>query len=493
MLDFNFMSLVVIFFQIYLFLTVVYLLLDNREPAETFAWIFIFILMPGVGVLIYFIAGHNGRRRYNRRDKLPQVLAKNLEPLFADLQSDQERIIASVEDPHQTYRDDLMMLLYRNSRALITLNNRAEIFHDGRSQFEALIADLESARHFIHMEYFIWHSGPDPLALKIQEILVRKAREGVEVRILYDFYGCFFKMSRAYRKKLQEAGVRIYPFFNYLSSLRFHTVNHRNHRKISIIDGRAAYVGGMNIGQEYIDGGDRYPFWRDTHIRFEGEAVRQLQAVYAIDWFNTTHESVCFEPRYYAHLQECRSAPERGLAVQFPTSGYDTAWPALLHLYFAMITMAQKKISIVSPYFVPEASLLTALKTAAMRGLEVTVLMTGRPDNPLPFWAAYSYFEELLRAGVQIYQYQKGFMHAKMISIDGTVCSIGTTNFDNRSLKLNYEVNAVFYDEATARALERQIARDLEDSRQVHLEDAEKIGMPVKLRNSMARLLSSIL
>lgn len=489
----NLMALAVIFFHAYLFLTIVYLLLDNREPSETFAWIFIFILMPGVGVLLYFIVGHNGRKRYRRDQKLPQLIAKNLWALFEPLRCTQERIIASVENPGSTYKDDLMLLLYRNSRALITDDNKALIFHDGRSKFEALTADIEAARKFIHMEYFIWYSDPDPLGKRIKELLIRKAREGVEVRILYDFSGCFFTMKPSYREELTRAGVKIFPFFNYLSQFRFHTINHRNHRKIAVIDGRIAYLGGMNIGQDYIDGGKRYGFWRDTHVRFEGGAAGQLQAIYAIDWYNTTNDAVCFDPKYYPDVKACSLKSGGGLLVQFPTSGYDTAWPSLLHLYFAMITMAQKKISIVSPYFVPEASLLTALKTAAMRGLDVTVMMTGKPDNPLPFWAAFSYFDELLRAGVKIYQYEKGFMHAKMISIDGTVCSIGTTNFDNRSLKLNYEVNAVFYDEATAASIDEQIDRDLKECRRVHVEDIEKVSVAVRLRNSLARLLSNIL
>jgi len=490
--DFNVMSLMVLLFQIYILVTIFYLLLDNREPTETFAWIFIFILMPGFGFIIYILMGHNGRRRYDREKKLPQNVAKNLITMFKPLDMVQDDIIGAIKNRRQTYQDDLMTLLYRNSKALITSNNQVKFYHNGRAKFDALIEDITKAKRFIHMEYFIWYSNEDALARKIKELLIKKAKEGVEVRILYDYSGCFFLLKKDFKRELREGGVKIYPFFNYLSEFKFHTMNHRNHRKIVVIDAEIAYTGGMNVGQEYIDGGKKYDSWRDTHFRLEGGSVNILQAIYAIDWFNTTHDEICFDPKYYAGIEE--SAKGGGtLPIQLPTSGYDTQWPALLQLYFTMITMAQKNIFIVSPYFVPEAAMLVALKTAAIRGIEVVVMMTGVPDNPLPFWAAYSYFDELLKAGVKIHQYKKGFMHAKMLSIDGKICTVGTTNFDIRSLRLNYEVNAVFYDEQTTKDIDAQIALDLKECKEVVLADLNRISIPARLRNSLARLLANIL
>lgn len=490
--DYNFMSLVLFLFQIYIIVTIFYLLLDDREPTETFAWILIFILMPGLGVLIYYVMGHTGRKRYDHEKKLPQNIAKNLVALFKPLDEVQQQIIASVKNRQQTYKDDLMTLLYRNSKSLITSNNRVKIFHDGQSKFDALLADIAAAQKFIHMEYFIWCAEKDPLAVRIREALIKKAKEGVEVRILYDFSGCFFTMTKAYRTQLRKAGIKVYPFFNYLAPFKFHTINYRNHRKIVVIDGKVGYTGGMNVGQEYIDGSPRFKAWRDTHLRLEGGAVNLLQAIFSIDWYNTANDEVCFDPKYYSGIEESANG-EGALPVQIPTSGYDTPWPSLLHMYFTMITMAQTSITIVSPYFIPEASLLVALKTAAMRGLKVTVLMTGVPDNPLPYCAAFSYFDELLRAGVRIFQYKKGFMHAKMISIDGKICSVGTTNFDIRSLKLNYEVNAIFYDEPTAKSIDAQIELDLKECREVTATDLKGISLPVRMRNSLARLFANIL
>jgi len=486
------MPFMVILFQIYILVTIFYLLLDNREPSDTFAWILIFILLPGFGLVLYYFMGHNNRKRYDRTKKLPQLVAKNLVELFKPLVAVQEEIIGAVKNRRQTYQDDLMTLLHRNSKALITSNNKVAFFHDGQSKFDALFADIKKAKRFIHMEYFIWYSDQDVLGRKIKELLIKKAGEGVEVRILYDYTGCLLTLKRAYRKELREAGVKIYPFFNYMSAFKFHTLNYRNHRKIAVIDGEVAYTGGMNVGQEYIDGGKKYDSWRDTHLRLEGGSANLLQAIYAIDWFNTTGEEICFDPKYYSGIEE--SAKGKGsLPVQLPTSGYDTQWPAILHFYFTMITMAQKNITIVSPYFVPTESLVTALTTAVLRGLDVTILMTGVPDNLLTYWAAFSYFDGLLRAGVKVFQYERGFMHAKMLSIDGKICSVGTANFDIRSLKLNYEVNAVFYDEQTTKEIDAQIALDLKGCREVTLQHMGKVSLPARLRNSLARLLANIL
>ncbi|MCA9404912.1 MAG: cardiolipin synthase [Candidatus Omnitrophica bacterium] len=488
---FEITTLLIILFQIYMAFTVIVLLLDNREPAETFAWIFIFILMPGVGFIVYLFAGRNWRNAGKRRRNLPQYLAKNLFSVFKPLEDAQEEKMAIVEDELSSYQDDLIRLLYNNSHSLMTTRNRVKFFHSGKEKFEALIRDIEEAKDYIHMEYFIWTSH-DPLGKRLKELLIRKAGEGVEIRILFDFSGCFFKLNYFYVRSLRKAGIKIFPFFNYLSPFKLHTFNYRNHRKIAVIDGRIAYTGGMNIGQEYIDGGQKYESWRDTHMRVEGESVAVLQAIFAIDWYNTTEEENVFKGKYYPSVL-CNQNDYDYIPMQFPTSGFDSKWPSILHLYFSIITMAQKNIYITSPYFIPEPSLLMALKTAAMRGIEVIVLLTGVPDKKLPYWAAFSYFEELLQAGVRVFHYQKGFLHAKIISSDENVCTIGTANFDIRSLKLNYEVNALIYDEIFTKEIDQQFYKDLEASKEMSLADFKQVSVLVKLRNSLIRLLSPLL
>lgn len=483
--------LFIIAFEIYIVFTVIVLLLDNRESSETFAWIFIFILLPGLGFAFYLIAGRNWRRGYDHKRKLPQYIAKGLITLFKPIDEVQEKLIKTMGSRSKLQHNDLMTLLYRNSKSLLTVDNKVKVYHRGKEKFEDLLKDIKEAKNFIHLQYFIWHSN-DALGQILKRLLIEKVKEGVEVKILYDYSGCFFTLGRGYIRSLRKEGILIYPFFNYLSVFKTHTLNYRNHRKIAVIDGKIAYMGGMNVGQEYIDGGKRYKSWRDTHIRFVGDAVNVLHAIFAIDWYNTVPKEDIFEKKYFPMLPE-KLELTGDLPVQFPTSGYDSPWPAILHLYFSFITMAEKNITIVSPYFIPDSSLLVALKTAAMRGVKVTVLMAGVYDNPMPYWAAFSYFEDLLKSGVRIFQYQKGFMHAKILSCDGRMCSMGTANFDIRSLKLNYEVNAVFYDEKLTKEIDEQINKDLGDSTEVTLADFNQISIIIRLRNSLMRLFSALL
>lgn len=485
------LPLFIIAFQIYIVFTVIVLLLDNREPAETFAWIFIFILLPGLGFAVYLFTGRNWKRDYDQKRKLPQYIAKNLITLFKPIDEAQEKLIKMMANRSKLQRDDLMTLLYRNSKSLLTVNNKVKIYHQGKEKFDDLLKDIKEAKTFIHLQYFIWRSH-DKLGKKLKQLLIEKAKEGVEVKILYDYSGCFLTLGRGYIRALRKAGILIYPFFNYLSSFKAHTLNYRNHRKIAVIDGKIAYTGGMNVGQEYIDGGKKYKTWRDTHMRFEGDSVNILEAIFAIDWYNTVPQEDIFDKKYFPTLSE-KFGLTGDLPVQFPTSGYDSPWPAIMHLYFNFITLAEKNITIVSPYFIPEQSLLVALKTAAMRGIKVTVLMAGVYDNPMPYWAAFSYFEELLKSGVRIFQYQKGFLHAKILSCDGRMCTLGTANFDIRSLRLNYEVNAVFYDEQLTKEIDQQINKDLEGSTEVTLADFNKITLWVRLRSSLMRLFSALL
>lgn len=475
-----------IVFYIYLVMTVVLLLLDNREPSTTMAWVMVFILLPVVGVVFYIFIGRNWRRVDERTKLSQQFLEDKIAVILAPLIEAQVDRGSRLEQKQDViHKRKLFHLLQRNSNSILTTSNTIEVLQNGSQKFPRLKEDLRGARASIHMEYFIWRC--DPLTKEIKDILIAKRREGVEIRILYDAIGSIF-LDHRYVREMRAAGIEMYPYFNFLSPLKIHTLNYRNHRKVVVVDGRIGYAGGMNMGQEYVDGGKQFDFWRDTHLRMSGEAVNVLQGIFVTSWYNTTGKEL-FDAKYFPPV-----APEQPeLPVQVSTSGPDSRWPSIKHLYFTLISSAQKKVYIQSPYFIPDPSVHTALKMAAFGGLDVRVIIAGVPDKKLPYWSAFTYFKDLLRAGVRIYHYQKGFMHAKTIMIDSEICSVGTANMDVRSFHLNYELNMLLYDEQITAGLEKDFMRDVTDSREFTLEDYEQLSEAVKLRNSLARLLAPLL
>lgn len=476
----------VLSFHVYIVVTLVLLLLDNREPSSTLAWVMVFVLLPVIGVIIYILFGRNWKRLDKKKMFAKQFLEKKLADVLAPLINWQSEEVKKLESQTDLFhRKKLFHLLSKSSHAILTTTNKIKILQNGAEKFPALKEDLKNAKDFIHMEYFIWRV--DPLTQEIKQILLEKAAQGVEVRVLYDALGSIF-MKKSYVQELRAGGVEIYPYFNFLSSWKIHTLNYRNHRKIVIIDGKIAYTGGMNMGQEYIDGGRQFDYWRDTHLRVEGETVALLQGIFTVSWFNTTKTEL-FDPKYYPRVMH----EDKKLPVQVSTSGPDSQWPSIKQLYFRLITLAEKKVYIQSPYFIPDPSVHAALKSAALGGLDVRIIIAGVADKNLPYWSAFTYFKDLLQAGVRIYHYKKGFMHAKTIIIDSDVCSVGTANMDVRSFHLNYELNLLIYDAPSAMRLEEDFKNDLKDSREFTLSDYGKLGEEVKLRNSLARLLTPLL
>lgn len=379
----------------------------------------------------------------------------------------------------------LFRLLSESSNSILTTTNSIDILNSGADKFYRLKDDLKSAENFIHMEYFIWRT--DELTQEIKKILMERCRAGVEVRILYDAIGSIF-LKKSYIQELRSAGVEIYPYFNFRSVFKIHTLNYRNHRKIVIVDGKIGYNGGMNMGQEYIDGGKNFKNWRDTHLRIQGESVAVLQSIFVTSWYNTTKEKL-FDGQYFPRVMYS----DEVMPVQITTSGPDSEWPSIKHLYFTLISLASDKVYIQSPYFVPDPSVVTALKMAALSGLDVRIIIAGVPDKKLPYWSAFTYFKDLLKAGVRIYHYQKGFMHAKTIMIDSDICSVGTANMDVRSFHLNYELNTLIYDSNTTKLLEEDFLADLKNSKELTLRKYGKLSELIKLRNSLARLLAPLL
>jgi cardiolipin synthase len=470
---------------LYVLVAGVFLVLENRRPQATLAWLLAFVLAPGVGVLAYVLFGRS-RKAFSRQSKLlRQELEPTARPILAPVLARQDAAIARLEGGSAARRR-LMMLVRRNSRSALTTRNRVEVLQDAAAFYPRLVEDLKAARHSIHLQYFIW--GADPFTEGLKEILTAKARAGVEVRLLYDPLGSHAHLTRAYVREMRAAGVRMVP----TSPLwRLHTISYRNHRKITVVDGTIGYTGGMNIGKEHLDGGKGFDSWRDTQVRVVGEAAALLQAVFSVDWYNAAKVDL-FHPAYFP---PAATGPADGdMPVQVLTSGPDSRWAAIRQLYFFMIVTAQRRVFLQSPYFVPDATIAEALKSAALSGVDVRVMLSARASGDrVPNWAGNTFMADVAAAGVRVFLYGKGYLHAKTISVDSEVCSIGSANIDIRSFSINYELNAVLYSEHLAGELEAAFERDLAFCIEFDPDEYRRRNPAVRFRDSVARLFSPLL
>ena len=458
-------------------------ILENRNPVRTLAWIIVLITVPLIGFVFYLYFGVNYR-------KIKMFSMKGLGDMkwLQYMSEDQKQLIKKSEFLKKRESAEvrkLMTLLLNNSKALLTRYNRVEILNNGEETFPALFGALEQARKFIHLEYYIIAEGR--LAIRLKEILLRKAKDGVEVRIIYDDVGSW-GLSRGFIKELRQAGIQIYPFL----PVRFHhfanKANYRNHRKIAVVDGEIGFVGGLNIADRYMDGVADIGIWRDTHMKVVGEAVTSLHVVFLIDWYFVRQELLLDKNEYLPYMQA-----DGNVIVQTVTSGPDSDWASIQQSYFTLINMAKRYVYISTPYFMPGETTLNALKTAAMSGVDVRILLPHKSDSWLTHWCTRSYVEELLDAGVKIYWYQKGINHSKVIVVDGIVASVGTANMDLRSFEQNFEVSMIVYDREVVKELAGDFVKDLRVSTEGAIQRWKFRSKREKVCESMARLFAPVL
>ena len=467
-----------------IFLAIVLIFLERRDASSTWAWLMVLFFIPILGFLIYLLLGRQLRKkhlfRWEGRDKI------GIDKLI-DYQLDaiEQGTFEFRLDDALDYKDLINMHL-RNNHAVLTQDNAVQIFNDGEAKFNALIEDMEQAKDHIHVQYYIFRL--DSLGQRIHEVLIRKAKQGVKVRLLFDDMG-----SRGVRKKhfkeLVELGGEVEAFFPSVMPLINPRLNYRNHRKIVVIDGRIGYIGGFNVGDEYLGLDRKFGYWRDTHLRIEGSSVHPLQTRFILDWNQaSTNSNIEYSDRYFPAI------PLKGsVGIQIVSSGPDSEWEQIKNGYLKLMAMAKDYIYIQTPYFIPDASFMDTLRIACLSGIDVRIMIPNKPDHAFVYWATYSYVGQLLKAGAKVYIYDNGFLHTKMIVVDNEASTVGTANIDVRSFKLNFEVNAFIYDRETSRELAELFEQDMLLSTELTMDLYNERTRMIKMKESFSRLLSPIL
>lgn len=456
--------------------------LEKRNPYKTIAWLAVINIFPILGFIVYLIFGQNFRKRKLIRTKYIDEMA-HLHSIV-DYQIECLNGNTDFNCVPLNSKKQLISLLLHNANAPFTRNNQAQVLSDGSEAFEHIFAELEKATDHIHIEYYILRDDNTGQVLK--DILIRKAKAGVRVRVIYDAVGCW-DLSKSFIKELEDNNVQIKPFLPVIFPLINNKINYRNHRKIVVIDGQVGFMGGLNIGDEYLGYHPKLGKWRDTHLFLEGTAVHFLQVIFLLDWEFVSGKTLTVKD----HFPESENS--NGKLIQIAASGPDTNWETIHQSYFALINSAQKSIKITTPYLIPDEGILLALKTSALSGVDIKIILPGIPDKKIVYWASQSYFDELMEAGIQIFLYRPGFIHAKILSVDGEVASLGSANLDMRSFQLNFEVNAMLYDNELVAKIDSDFEADLTRCIRVDKTEFEQRPLPAKIRQSAARLLSPIL
>ncbi len=419
-------------------------LLDNRQPVKTMAWLLVLAFMPLVGIILYFFFGKNTRKERLISQRSLDHLTKRSMSEFIE----QENL--QVPENHQV----LARLFTEQNWAFPYKDNEVDVFTDGYGYMSALLTEIGRATKHIHFETFIFED--DPLGRLVADALIDKARQGVEIRVIYDDVGCW-KVKEAFFERMREAGIDVHAFMPVRFPMFTSKVNYRNHRKICIIDGIVGFIGGMNIALRYVKGTKRQPF-RDTHLRLRGASVYGLQKAFLIDWYFVDRTLVTSH-KYYPDYDH---SVNNHCIAQVVTSSPITDWPDIMQGYVRILLEAKRYVFMETPYFLPTDPVLFAMRTAALAGVDVRLMIPLRGDVKIVEWATRSYIIQAAKAGVKILLYKAAFNHSKLLISDDTLCTCGSTNIDFRSFENNFEANIFIYDEETALRLKEVFLKDQE-------------------------------
>lgn len=473
-----------LFFSLIAILIGILIFMENRQPSKTITWLIVLAVNPVLGFIFYIMFGQS----YRKKKMFAEKMAQDEKAYFNASEFRPESSL------HKSSMGDHQQLMYRLAQKLgkspISFYTDTQILTNGTETFEKIKQELRNAKHHIHLEYYIVRD--DELGREFKQILIDKVSQGVEIRFLYDAVGCW-NLPDAYWQELREAGVQTKSFLPVRIPLFSNKVNFRNHRKIVVVDGKVGFIGGLNIGDEYLGKDEYFGFWRDTHLWLHGEAVRSLQLIFLQDWYYMTDEKLSDHDHELIYLK-APQVEKQGLGgVQMVGGGPDHEWEVIKNLFFSMIVSAKRSIWIASPYFIPDEDILSALKIACLSGIDVRLMVPSIPDKRIVFYASRSYFPELLEAGMKIYNYKTGFMHSKVVIVDEELASIGSSNMDMRSFHLNFEINCFLYGSESIKKLVADYEADMAVSEEITMESFKGRALPQKIVESLSRLASPLL
>lgn len=458
---------------------------DTDSVSKTLAYLLLIIFVPILGVIFYFSFGINYRKQ--------KLYSKKLEiDAFYQQKLEQKISLEKIQNPFpfqekifQKYQKIIHLFAFKkNENAWVLPNSELKILNNGEELYPILFQELKNAKKHIHIEYYIYED--DVLGNQIKDILIQKAQEGVEVRFIYDDFGSK-NIRKTIARELKKAGVEVFPFHKIQLLFLANRINYRNHRKIVVIDGQTSFVGGINVCDKYINQPKNKVYWRDTHLMIKGLSSLSLQQIFMLDWNFSSGQTLPISEKYFP-IEMGNFSPEN--YAQIISSGPDSDIPGILYALILAIGLAREEVLLTSPYFIPENSLQEALIIAAKSGVKVKLLLPKKGDSVVVDAANRSFFSELLEAGVEIFLYEKGFVHSKTFVIDGEFSSVGTANLDIRSFSLNFEVSALLYDKKTAQKLREYFYNDLKDSQKTSLKDWENRPKWKKIIEKIIKLAS---
>ena len=468
-----------IFYPIYAIVTLgalLAVLMDHRQPAKTVAWVLVLVFLPVVGIVIYFFFGQNTRKeRFISQRSLDQLTKRSM------LEFAEQKNLKIPAD-----QGALIKLFTNQNWSFPFKDNEVDIYTNGYDFFHMLLRDIGKAKNHVHIDSYIFND--DALGYMVADELVEKASQGVEVRVIYDDVGCW-NVKNEFFERMREAGIEVHAFMPVKFPAFTGKVNYRNHRKLCVIDGKIGYIGGMNIATRYIKGRSGLA-WRDTHLRIRGGAVYGIQRAFLVDWY-FVDRTLITNRRYYPEVSE---KLKNDCLIQIVTSSPISPWPDIMQGYVRILLQAKHYVYMETPYFLPTEPVLFAMRTAALAGVDVRLMIPYKTDAKLVEWASRSYVMQTVESGVKIYLYKAGFNHSKLLVSDDALCTVGSTNIDFRSFENNFEANAFIYDEQMACRLKDVYLQDVKES--VLLEDVRDLGnqtFVLRLWESLVRLISPLL